>query len=293
MSVWGMGVMVGPIMGPVIGGWLTDNYNWRWCFYINVPVGAATFAILWFLLPSRAKVKRSFDAIGFAFIGIAVAAFQLMLDRGQEKDWFSSWEICIEAMVAGAALWIALVHLATASKPLFDRHLFRNRNLTVEQGLAGGRTRACWRSRGLLRRAVGLVCRVGHVLRIRWGCPSLTPDSPARWPPCDPRRSCAAGASGNAPRGPSDRSASHDRRLARLQDRGRLVAACQAVPDDGHPRRLHNLLSLLARRRAALGARLEKRQMQFVMMATVLAGIWSLMSGTFVLMTLRAAGLLA
>lgn len=131
MSVWGMGVMVGPIMGPVIGGWLTDNYNWRWCFYINVPVGAATFAILWFLLPSRAKVKRSFDAVGFAFIGIAVAAFQLMLDRGQEKDWFSSWEICIEAMVAAAALWIALVHLATAGKPLFDRHLFRNRNLTV------------------------------------------------------------------------------------------------------------------------------------------------------------------
>jgi DHA2 family multidrug resistance protein len=131
MSVWGMGVMVGPIMGPVIGGWLTDNYNWRWCFYINVPVGAATFAILWFLLPSRPKLKRSFDAVGFAFIGIAVAAFQLMLDRGQEKDWFSSWEICIEAMVAGAALWIALVHLATASKPLFDRHLFRNRNLTV------------------------------------------------------------------------------------------------------------------------------------------------------------------
>jgi DHA2 family multidrug resistance protein len=131
MSVWGMGVMVGPILGPVIGGWLTDNYNWRWCFYINVPVGAATFAILWFLLPSRPKVKRGFDAIGFAFIGVAVAAFQLMLDRGQEHDWFSSWEIRIEAMVAAAALWIALVHLATAARPLFDRHLFKNRNLTV------------------------------------------------------------------------------------------------------------------------------------------------------------------
>ena len=131
MSVWGMGVMVGPILGPVIGGWLTDSYNWRWCFYINVPVGALTFAILWFLLPSRPRVKRSFDAIGFAFIGIAVASFQLMLDRGQQQDWFSSWEIRIEAMIAAAALWAGLVHLSTAAKPLFDRHLFKNRNLTV------------------------------------------------------------------------------------------------------------------------------------------------------------------
>lgn len=131
MSVWGMGVMVGPIMGPVIGGWLTDNYNWRWCFYINVPVGALTFAIMWFLLPSRPKVKRSFDAVGFAFIGIAVAAFQLMLDRGQEQDWFSGWEIRIEAMIALAATWVGIVHLATSARPLFDRHLFHNRNLVM------------------------------------------------------------------------------------------------------------------------------------------------------------------
>ncbi len=131
MAIWGMGVMVGPILGPVIGGWLTESYNWRWCFYINVPVGAATFAIMWFLLPSRPKVKRSFDATGFALVGIAVAAFQLMLDRGGEKDWFSSWEIRIEAMVAIAALWMAFVHFATVAKPLFDRHLFRDRNLAM------------------------------------------------------------------------------------------------------------------------------------------------------------------
>ncbi len=131
MAVWGMGVMVGPILGPVIGGWLTESYNWRWCFYINVPIGALTFAILWFLLPSRPRNKRSFDAVGFAFIGIGVGAFQLMLDRGQEQDWFSSWEIRIEAMVAAAAAWVAIVHLVTTDKPLFDRHLFRNRNLNM------------------------------------------------------------------------------------------------------------------------------------------------------------------
>jgi DHA2 family multidrug resistance protein len=129
MSIWGMGVMVGPIMGPVIGGWLTESYNWRWCFYVNVPVGILTLAIMWFLLPSRPREERSFDWTGFSAIAIAVAGFQLMLDRGQEQDWFASWEIVIEGMVAAAALWVAVVHLATAKKPLFDSHLFHNRNL--------------------------------------------------------------------------------------------------------------------------------------------------------------------
>ncbi|WP_034158467.1 DHA2 family efflux MFS transporter permease subunit [Sphingomonas sp. ERG5] len=131
MSVWGMGLMVGPIMGPVIGGWLTESYNWRWVFYVNLPVGLATFAILWFLLPSRPREKRAFDVTGFALIGLAVASFQLMLDRGQQQDWFSSWEIIIEGGVALAALWMGIVHLATAQKPLFDRALFTNRNLVV------------------------------------------------------------------------------------------------------------------------------------------------------------------
>ena len=131
MSVWGMGVMVGPILGPVLGGYLTDNFNWRWVFYVNVPVGALTFAILWFLLPSRPKARRDFDFTGFIFVGLAVASFQLMLDRGQNQDWFSSWEIIIEGLIAIGALWVALVHLATAQKPLFDRHLFRNRNLVT------------------------------------------------------------------------------------------------------------------------------------------------------------------
>ncbi|CAN5859792.1 DHA2 family efflux MFS transporter permease subunit [soil metagenome] len=131
MSVWGMGVVVGPIMGPVIGGWLTQSYNWRWVFYVNVQVGALTFAILWFLLPSRPRRTRTFDITGFALISIAVASFQLMLDRGQQEDWFSSWEIMIEAMVAAGALWMGVVHLATAKKPLFDRALFMNRNLVM------------------------------------------------------------------------------------------------------------------------------------------------------------------
>lgn len=131
MAIWGMGVMVGPILGPVIGGWLTESYDWRWVFYVNVPVGALTLAILWVLLPARPRRTRGFDLIGFAMISLAVAAFQLMLDRGQENDWFQSWETIVEGGVALAALWVAIVHLATASHPLFDRQLFKNRNLVM------------------------------------------------------------------------------------------------------------------------------------------------------------------
>jgi DHA2 family multidrug resistance protein len=131
MAVWGMGVMVGPILGPVLGGWLTENYNWRWVFYVNLPVGLVTFAILWALLPSRPVRKRRFDMFGFSALAIGLAALQLMLDRGQSEDWFDSAEIMIEAGVAASALWIAVVHFATASNPLFDRKLFANRNLVT------------------------------------------------------------------------------------------------------------------------------------------------------------------
>jgi len=96
-----------------------------------VPVGALTLAILWWLLPSRPKATRSFDFMGFALIGVAVASFQLMLDRGQDQDWFSSWEIVIEGLVALAAFWMAIVHFITSDRPLFDKNLFRNRNLVM------------------------------------------------------------------------------------------------------------------------------------------------------------------
>ena len=129
MSIWGMGVMVGPILGPVIGGWLTDNYDWRWCFFVNVPVGIACYAILWALLPSRQVIRRRFDLFGFATLAVAISVFQLMLDRGQTEDWFSSWEVRIEAMIAAAAAWMFIVHLFTAKEPMFERSLFKDRNL--------------------------------------------------------------------------------------------------------------------------------------------------------------------
>jgi DHA2 family multidrug resistance protein len=134
MSIWGMGVMVGPILGPVIGGWLTDNYDWRWCFYVNVPVGVVTFAILWFLLPSRDRRLRRFDLFGFATLALAISVFQLMLDRGQTNDWFESWEVRIEGMIALCAAWMFGVHLFTAKEPMFERSLFANRNLVTGIG---------------------------------------------------------------------------------------------------------------------------------------------------------------
>ena len=134
MSIWGMGIMVGPILGPVIGGWLTDNYDWRWCFYVNVPVGIGCFAILWALLPSRQITLRKFDLFGFSTLAIAISVFQLMLDRGQTLDWFDSWEVRIEAGVALCAAWMFGVHLFTAKDPMFPRSLFANRNLVTGIG---------------------------------------------------------------------------------------------------------------------------------------------------------------
>jgi DHA2 family multidrug resistance protein len=131
MAVWGMGVMVGPIMGPLIGGWLTENFEWRWCFYVNLPIGVLTFALLWWLLPSRPIRKRAFDMTGFILFSIGISALQLMLDRGQTKDWFQSQEIWVEALAAFITLWMFAVHLGTASKPMFDRSLWKNRNLVT------------------------------------------------------------------------------------------------------------------------------------------------------------------
>ncbi len=132
MAIWGMGVMIAPISGPMLGGWLTESWNWRWVFYVNLPIGIPTFIILWWLLPSRAVVRRRLDYLGYLLFALGLGALQLMLDRGNGEDWFQSSEIIIEAMVAAACLWMFGVHMMTAKEPLFPAVLVRNRNfLTV------------------------------------------------------------------------------------------------------------------------------------------------------------------
>ncbi len=129
MALWGVGVMVGPIVGPALGGWLTESYSWRWVFYINLPVGILAFlGILAFVAESRAERPRRFDLFGFAMLSLAVGACQLMLDRGELRDWFSSSEIVIEGALAALGLYIFAVHSATAEHPFFDPRLLRDRN---------------------------------------------------------------------------------------------------------------------------------------------------------------------
>jgi DHA2 family multidrug resistance protein len=134
MSYFGMVVMVAPISGPFLGGFLTEYLNWRWVYYINLPLGIPALAILWWLLPDRPRDGRGFDLTGFAFLGLALGALQLVLDRGQTKDWFESPEILLEAVIAASALWIFLIHARGAKHPLFSRELFGNPNFLV--GLA-------------------------------------------------------------------------------------------------------------------------------------------------------------
>jgi DHA2 family multidrug resistance protein len=131
MAMWGVGVMVGPILGPTLGGWLTEFYNWRWVFYINVPIGILTFAGLSAYLAPGKTSKTSLDWFGFAMLSIAIGAFQTMLDRGEQLDWFSSREIVIEAVVAGLAFYLFLVQTFTVDKPFIDPSIFRDRNFVL------------------------------------------------------------------------------------------------------------------------------------------------------------------
>jgi MFS transporter, DHA2 family, multidrug resistance protein len=130
MAIWGMGVILGPIIGPALGGWLTDDYSWRWVFYINLPAGLlAAAGIMIFIHDNRPAQREGFDWFGFATLSLAIGAVQLMLDRGELKDWFGSTEIWIEAIVAALCLYLFIVHTATAGERSFlNRGLLKDAN---------------------------------------------------------------------------------------------------------------------------------------------------------------------
>src|SRR6476619_7488905 len=131
MALFGGGVMIGPILGPVLGGWLTDNYNWRWVFLVNLPVGILCTLVMLRFMPKTETHERKFDMFGFILLGLALVGLQLFLDRGEQNDWLSSWEIRIELGLAIAAGWMFLVHMITAKHPLFDRSMFKDRNFAT------------------------------------------------------------------------------------------------------------------------------------------------------------------
>ena len=115
MALFGVSVMVGPVLGPVIGGWLTDHFSWRWVFYINVPIGALAFAgFSFYMRDTKVNAATKLDWLGFGSLSVAIAATQLFLDRGSQLDWFSSVEILIEAVIAVSAFYIFIVHTFTA-----------------------------------------------------------------------------------------------------------------------------------------------------------------------------------
>jgi MFS transporter, DHA2 family, multidrug resistance protein len=132
MALWGVAVMAGPVLGPVLGGWLTEAYSWRYVFYINLPIGVLAFlGMTTFLSETARNTTAKLDWFGFGTLSLTIGALQVLLDRGEELDWFGSGEIVIEAIIAASALYLFLVHTFTAHEPFVRPSLFRDRNFTA------------------------------------------------------------------------------------------------------------------------------------------------------------------
>ena len=134
MAFWGLGIVVAPMLGPVLGGWLTDSYSWRWIFYINVPVGIASIIMtqLYVFDPSYIRrVSEKIDYMGIGLLALGVACLQIVLDKGQEADWFGSHWITILSVIAGAALVSLVIYELRVSHPVLDLQVFRQRTYST------------------------------------------------------------------------------------------------------------------------------------------------------------------
>jgi len=132
MALFGIGVMIGPVLGPVLGGWLTENYSWRYVFYINLPIGVIDLVGIIIFLPDTPRdATAKLDWFGFGTLSIAIGCLQIVLDRGEQLDWFSSGEVIIEAVVAASAFYLFLVHTFTAKNPFVRPAMFRDRNFAA------------------------------------------------------------------------------------------------------------------------------------------------------------------
>ncbi len=131
MAMWGAGIMVGPIIGPTLGGWLTESFNWRWVFFINLPVGIIAFLGCAAYLPRSEKRPRRFDFFGFAMLSLGIGALQMMLDRGGEVDWFSATETWVYLFLTLTGMWVFVIHILGADKPFLEPRMFRDRNFAT------------------------------------------------------------------------------------------------------------------------------------------------------------------
>jgi MFS transporter, DHA2 family, multidrug resistance protein len=138
-ALYGMAVVVAPAIGPTIGGWITDNYTWRWIFFLNIPVGILSIVLTSRIVEDPPYLKRvrkklgSVDGIGLGLLAVTIGALQIMLDKGQEKDWFGSHLIVGCALLAGIGFIAFLWRELTAEHPVIDLHLYRSRNFTMTQ----------------------------------------------------------------------------------------------------------------------------------------------------------------
>jgi DHA2 family multidrug resistance protein len=132
MAVFSLGSMAGPIIGPSVGGYLTDALSWRWVFFINIPLGIASLLLMLAFLPESKNERRiRFDMFGFLTVSVALAALQLMLDRGEQLDWFESTEIQLYAVIFAMAAYLGVVHIMTARDTFLRPELFKDRNFAV------------------------------------------------------------------------------------------------------------------------------------------------------------------
>ena len=129
MGIWGVGVMLGPIMGPTLGGWLTDNYSWHWVFLVNLPVGVLTvFGLLAFMDETKRHEHLRFDWFGFLALAAGIGSMQLMLDRGEQLGWFGSPEIIAELIISIVGFYYFFAHSFTTDEPFVRFAIFRDRN---------------------------------------------------------------------------------------------------------------------------------------------------------------------
>ncbi len=134
MGFWGLGIVVAPILGPVVGGWLTDNYSWRWVFYINIPVGIASIVMTKMFIfdpPYLRAQSRRVDYWGLGMLTVGIGALQYVLDKGQEEDWFSSTTITVLAILSAVTLISLIIHELTTDDPVVDLRVFKERSYAV------------------------------------------------------------------------------------------------------------------------------------------------------------------
>lgn len=132
MMIWGVGSVIGPVSGPIFGSMVSEMYDWRWAFFMIVPPGLAAMVCCWFALSEhKDREKAGFDWTGFIALSTAIAAAQLIMDRGQRLDWFDSTEILLECALVVIGLWVFIVHSLTAEKPFLDPRLLLDRNLSI------------------------------------------------------------------------------------------------------------------------------------------------------------------